>query len=194
MATLALKSRLLGLVCFDHILQRPPPQKRLDGALVPGQGLWRKHSWGLLVLLGLGNEQGISEEEEVPLPCCAALGHSHALMEQRLRWCGNGCSVLYGAGAIPAELSEQCMRKVAAAGLGCARVPQNTVGAAPKHLELQQQFNRPTLLRAREASCETCWWGTGYCPAGMSKAAKEGPSAGQCCSAKALLFPAREVG
>lgn len=33
MATLALKSRLLRLVCFDHILQRPPPQKRLDGAL-----------------------------------------------------------------------------------------------------------------------------------------------------------------
>ena len=50
----------------------------------PGPGLGRKGRWALRVLLGLGDDQGIAEEEEVPLPRRTALGHPHALMEQGL--------------------------------------------------------------------------------------------------------------
>ena len=53
-------------------------------ALGPGPGLGRKGSWALRVLLGLGDDQGIAEEEEVPLPRRTALGHPHMLMEQGL--------------------------------------------------------------------------------------------------------------
>lgn len=67
--------------CIKH--QGPRGLRLLFGcALVPGPGLGTKGSWGLKVLLGLDNDQGIPEEEEVPLPYCVALCHMHALVEQ----------------------------------------------------------------------------------------------------------------
>ena len=75
-----------------------------SGALVPGPGLGRKGSWALPVLLGLGDDQGVSEEEEVPLlPLATALGHPHALPEQRLRQCWIGLTLLVRTRVIPAE-------------------------------------------------------------------------------------------
>ena len=52
--------------------------------LVPGPGLGRKGSGALRVLLGLGDDQGVPGEEEVPFPRHTALGHPHALAQQRL--------------------------------------------------------------------------------------------------------------
>ena len=53
-------------------------------ALGPGPGLGKQGSRGLRVLLGLGDDQGVAEEEEVPLPRRTALAQPHALAEQRL--------------------------------------------------------------------------------------------------------------
>ena len=91
-----------------------------------GQGQGEKGSRGLPLLLGLGDDQGVTEEEEVPLPRPTALGHPHALAEQRLWRRGDGRALLRGVGVVPAEQTAPGVRKAAAAGPGCA-------GASPSH-------------------------------------------------------------
>jgi len=53
-------------------------------ALVQGPELGKKGSWDVWLLLELGNDQDILEEEEVPPACLVALGHQHIPTEHRL--------------------------------------------------------------------------------------------------------------
>lgn len=119
-----------------------------SGALVPGPGLGRKGSWALPVLLGLGDDHTVLEEEEVPLlPLATALGNPHVLPEQRLGQCLVRRALLVGARVIPAGQMALGMSKVAAAGPGCASVSPSCGGT---HLDPQQQSHCPIPTGARE--------------------------------------------
>ena len=110
-------------------------------ALVPGPGLGRKGSWALPVLLGLGDDQGVSEEEEVPLlPLAMSLGNPHVLPEQRLVQCLVRRALLVGARVIPAGQTALGMSKVAAAGPSC---PSASPSCGGTHLDPQQQSHCP---------------------------------------------------
>ena len=121
MATGACSSRVPG--AWGCSLGVPAP--------VPGPGLGRRGSWGLRVLLGLGDAQGIPEEEEVPLPRRRALSHAHALAEQRLGRCRDGRALLHGVRVVPAEQMVSGVRKAAAAGPDCAGVSRSCGGSLP---------------------------------------------------------------
>ena len=99
-----------------------------SGALVPGPWLGRKGSWALPVLLGLGHDHAVPEEEEVPLLLMArSLGHPHTfpqqrLPQQRLPRCPVRRALLLGSRVVPSGQMALGMSKAAAVGRGCAAV------------------------------------------------------------------------
>lgn len=98
----------------------------------PGPGLGRKGSWALPALLGLGDDEGVPEEEEVPLARPPALGHPHMLALQRLGCCSGRQALLPGLRVIPVEQTASgMMSKAAAAGPGCAGVSPSHGGSSP---------------------------------------------------------------
>ncbi|XP_061200855.1 uncharacterized protein LOC133207741 [Neopsephotus bourkii] len=114
-----------------------------SGALVPGPWFGRKGSWALPVLLCLGDDHAVLEEEEVPLhPLAVALGHPHMHPQQRLGRCLVRRALLLGVRVIPAGQMASSMSKAAALGCSCA-------SASPSHggtrLDPQQQSHWPIL-------------------------------------------------
>ena len=85
-----------------------------------GQG-WGKGSWALRLLLQLGDDQFLREEEKAPLAPLAAPGQPHVRAQHRL-----------GVGeSLPAEQRAAGMRKAAAAGPGRARMSLSHGGSLP---------------------------------------------------------------
>jgi len=133
----------------------------------PYPGGEEQSSRGLRVLLGLGDDQGVAEEEEVPLPGGTALGHPHALAQPGLGRCRGRLALLPGLRVVTAEQRASGTGKAGAAGPGCAGASPSHAGGA--HLELRQQFSWPIPTRPGAAARGTGWWAQGSAQAPQAR-------------------------
>ena len=138
----------------------PGAGARLSLPWAQGQG-WGKGSWALGVLLQLGDDQLLLEEEKAPLAPLAAPAQPHVRAQHRL---GIGES-------LPAEQRAAGMRKATAAAPGPARLsptPRESPPGAAAAVGLAHPARDRRTLAVHQ----------GRGPAGDSEAGKRGAGAG----------------